>query len=648
MPIPQRLEDLVPNAELGHYRILHHIAEGGMGHVYKAWEPSLNREVAIKVLREEFCDNPRYLRFFDEEAHNIAALRHANIVPIYFVGTQGELRYFVMPFIEGSTLDDWIEADTRMSVEQAEFVLRQAVDALDWALTHKIVHLDIKPSNFLLDPSGAILLTDFGLARSLSASGEENLECFGTPAYISPEQILNQPTDQRSDIYSLGATIYHLMTMRFLYDSDSVEEIILSHLQRPFPRQEAEEIGIPPGWINLLERMTQKRPEDRFQDYKELRSALNRVDRLTPVSFEIETAEDTRPIPVPIRSGEGEKFLHGLLTPRYTAWTTAAVSDSITWNRKSVLEAVNSTSKPLKFHHYAKIFTEIASAPSGDVNDLAEAFEMMPELKDFTHALANTSFFGKDNNAVTPKKVIRTLGKDLCKELLFTGLMLRDETDRENPFDWMPLWRHSIGVGLVANFLIYFMVRRGPDKQKEKVTTTFGLAKIALSGMFTAKIAARAYFAGLMHDIGKMILADIAGYPFYIAARKAYEKQEPLHLHERAVFGIDHMEVAAVWLAKHRFDAAIRHVAAEHNHLDKIRSPLSAAVALANQFLKRHGYSYSGSPIVDCRDFWSTKAWKELLSFSKNDSMTPEYLEAEFLPLIGELPYLEKPSRSKT
>ncbi|NJK90909.1 MAG: serine/threonine protein kinase [Blastochloris sp.] len=278
------LEDLVPNARLGHYTIVEHLAEGGMGHVFRAFEPSLSREVAIKVLKAELADDPDKIGSFDLEAQNIAALRHSNIVPIYFVGHQGDLHYFVMPFITGSTLDDWVESGVPMSAEQGIMVLGQAISALDWAYKHGIIHLDIKPSNFLVDDSGIILLTDFGLARTLGQTLLDNPdECYGTPAYMCPEQILQQHTDQRSDIYSLGATMYHLMTCRFLYDRETVTELVQAHLEQGFPYADAAALGLSPGWINLFDRMTQKSPADRFQNYDELSAALANVERLGPV-----------------------------------------------------------------------------------------------------------------------------------------------------------------------------------------------------------------------------------------------------------------------------------------------------------------------------------------------------------------------------
>ncbi|MEM9444197.1 MAG: protein kinase [Verrucomicrobiota bacterium] len=644
----ERLQDLVPDAELGHYSILHHIAEGGMGHVFKAYEPSLNREVAIKVLRSEFSDNPRYLKFFDEEAQNIAALRHANIVPIYYIGRQGELYYFVMPFIEGSTLDDWIEEQTRMNLEQAEWVLSQAIDALDWALTHEIVHLDIKPSNFLLDSNGSILLTDFGLARSLNGidgDAEENRECFGTPAYICPEQILNQHTDQKSDIYSLGATMYHLTTMCFLHDYDTVEQIIMAHLDAPFPYKDAEEAGLPPGWINLFDRMTQKRPEDRFQNYEELRQALIKVDRLAPVSVRFsEEPEDSKAIPVPMRSYGSPEFIHGILNQNLKSWTENQVDQGIEWKRKAVVDAITATSKPLPISESVEALKEIGTeVKEAEVDDVAKALELVPEIRDYVHGLANTSFFGKEGQVITTKKAVRTVGDKLAQGLILFGIYLRDHFPEDRTFNWFPIWQHSLATAVVSNLLIKYISREIHQEEPSKSQQIKEVTGKYLRKFFQADPAYKAFYAGLLHDFGKIILSQIAPYPYYAVLRRAGENMEPVHALESKLMELTHMEAGELWLSRYGFDATTRDAVVHHHDLSARKGPVCAAVALANIMVKRHGIGFSGSPIVDIKEPWGTAAWEELKKYSKNDLLSPGLMEAEFVPMIGQLPNFEKP-----
>src|ERR1700683_361939 len=280
------LEDLVSGTHLGHYVISEKIAQGGMGTVFKALEPALERYVAIKVLRPEYASNANYVQYFQEEARAVAALRHPNIMPIFFIGQEGNVVFFSMAYIEGETFDDWIDTKRWVNEEQARWFLSHAVAALHSAHKANIVHLDIKPANFLVDRANNIMLTDFGLAQKIVKDAGEGAEreAFGTPAYVSPEQITRSPTDQRTDIYSLGATLFHMMTGKPPFNGTSVEDIVWGHLEKPFPVEIAHEANLPTGWIYLLKKMMERSPDDRFADYRELRSALESVH-----SFRYET-----------------------------------------------------------------------------------------------------------------------------------------------------------------------------------------------------------------------------------------------------------------------------------------------------------------------------------------------------------------------
>src|SRR5476651_759701 len=167
------LEDLVPGTNIAHYVITDKIAQGGMGTVFRALEPALERYVAIKVLRPEYASNPAYVQYFQEEARAVAALRHPNIVPIFFIGQEGSVVFFSMAYIEGETFEDWIETKRWFNEEQAKWFLSHAVAALHSAHKANIIHLDIKPANFLVDRANNILLTDFGLAQKIVKVSEE-------------------------------------------------------------------------------------------------------------------------------------------------------------------------------------------------------------------------------------------------------------------------------------------------------------------------------------------------------------------------------------------------------------------------------------------------------------------------------------------
>jgi len=633
-----KLDDLVPNAQLGHYSIIAHVAEGGMGHVYRAFEPSLQREVAIKVLKADLAANPQYRAFFDTEALNIAALRHASIVPIYYVGSQGELCYFVMPFIEGSTLDEWVEKEVPMTVEQGMWVLSNAVEALDWALKHHIVHLDIKPSNFLVDNNGSILLTDFGLAKSLGQEGTEEVqECFGTPAYISPEQIMRKPADQRSDIYSLGATIYHLLTMHFLYDGESVEAIVMAHLENPFPYQEAEKYGLSPGWINLIDRMTQKNPQDRFQNYAELREAMRNINALRPVQVRASEKTKTAIIPVPNRDSSNKDYLFGLLRPRLASWAEAGIDSALVKQREETLQQIQNSSRQLS--NLTPALKELSQVMDGDLNDLSGALEFMPAMDRFIIALANTPFFRPDEFVTKRKKALRTIGMGLSRNLVLTGMMIREHGSHSYEFNWHPLWQHSISVGLVATFLMNML-----EEDTKRVTKSDSILRLKdryFQRFFLGDLSPHAYFQGLTHDIGKMLLAEIAAYPYFVAVRRSIENQTSLADEEKKVMGVDHMEAGSLWLLRQGFDGTTREVAGNHRTEASKVSPVCCAVILANQIVKRHGLGFSGNGVFERRDFGELAVWQELKKYFGNRITTMETVEADFIPMVGQLPVLE-------
>lgn len=629
MVLAQTIADLMPHAQLGHYTILEHVADGGMGHVYKAFEPALQREVAIKVLKPDLASNNAQVAHFEEEAQNIAALRHPNIVPIYYIGTQGTLVYFVMAFIPGgATLDEWIEAGSPLNPEQALWVMYQAADALDCALKHKIVHLDIKPSNFLVDGAGSILLTDFGLARTLGSENQSS-ECYGTPAYMSPEQILNQSTDQRSDIYALGATMYHLMTSHLLYDADNMDNILTAHVQAPFPYKEAESYALSSGWINLFDRMTQKNPDDRFQTYDELRTALNQVDRLTPVRVRMQE-EKAATIPVPNRTTTSRSFLYGLLKPSCAPWVENKLDTSVRKTGEETLKSIEKPLKPLNVQKFTEVLLEIQKDVSPDLKDLVDATALMPNVGAFLISLANTPFRQHgDEREQDISVAIQNIGLELAHHIILTGLILKENFPQNPHFDWMPLIQHSMSTGLTTVFLLELI-----DHQSKPGTLSRWLPHPG-----KAKAHRLAYFAGLIHDIGKIVLGEVSPYSTYVAMRSAMDKQVSLHTQEKYFLGIEHQEVGEMWCAKFTLDSAVREVVTHHNELTGL-SHLAAATTIANQLVKRHGLGFSGSPIVEAREVTDTHAWKEFIKELPKKTLTPEAFEQNFARHISTLPIL--------
>ncbi|HVE43505.1 MAG TPA: protein kinase, partial [Planctomycetota bacterium] len=206
------------------YEILGEISRGGMGIVYRAWDPQLGRDIALKVLQAEDGNSAEAHERFQREARLAAGLHHANIVPVYDTGTWEGRDYIAMQLIDGATLDK-ASLDLRSTLA----CIRDAARGLHYAHLQNIVHRDVKPSNLLLDVHGRVYVTDFGVARQsqVSATMTSPGTVIGTPAYMSPEQALGLPTDARSDVYSIGATIYEMATGRPPYTGRDAVEIVI-------------------------------------------------------------------------------------------------------------------------------------------------------------------------------------------------------------------------------------------------------------------------------------------------------------------------------------------------------------------------------------------------------------------------------------
>jgi serine/threonine protein kinase len=279
-------QPLSPGARLGKYKVLAHIATGGMGMIYKAVDETLGRIVALKVLAGDLA-KASTLERFHREARHAARLSHKNIVTLYDFGQADGLYYLVLEYVDGVDLYDYIERKGQLAPEESRRILIQAVRALDHAYQQGIIHRDIKPSNFLLTRDRdrmRVKLTDLGLAHN------PNEEAFrvtragstvGTIDYLSPEQARNSAAaDIRSDIYSLGCTLYHMLAGRPPFSEGGLGERIYKHLEadppdvRQFNPQVSEEL-----WT-LLRRMLAKKPEERYQTPAELLDALKALPPL--------------------------------------------------------------------------------------------------------------------------------------------------------------------------------------------------------------------------------------------------------------------------------------------------------------------------------------------------------------------------------
>lgn len=261
----------------GRYEILEHIGSGGMADVYKARCHKLNRYVAIKVLRQEYCDNESFVRKFTVEAQSTAGLIHPNIVNIYDAGNEEGIHYIVMELAEGMTLKRYIRRYGRLSARETVDFAIQIASGLQAAHEHHIIHRDIKPQNILVSDSGTIKVTDFGIARAAAGDDTISSSAMGSVRYLSPEQARGGYADERSDIYSLGITIYEMATGKVPFDGENTVAIALMHLRDEITPPRCYFPDIPSSLEKIILKCTMKQPEQRYQSAAELILDLQKV-----------------------------------------------------------------------------------------------------------------------------------------------------------------------------------------------------------------------------------------------------------------------------------------------------------------------------------------------------------------------------------
>ena len=264
---------------LGQFRIVERIGAGGMATVFKAYQPTLDRHVAIKVLPPHHARDQVFVKRFVQEARSVAKLTHPNIVQIhdFSSGEEGDLAYIVMEYVEGGTLKERVKH--ALPVPEAAGYIIQAAEGLDCAHRNGIVHRDVKPANMLLRKDGHLLLSDFGIAKILE--GTTNLTRvgtgIGTPQYMSPEQGTGQGVDRRSDIYSLGIVFFHCLTGRVPFVADSPLSITLKHIHDPLPTDRLLAEGVPSPIVQVVVQMTAKDAHERYQSAEAVVNALTQA-----------------------------------------------------------------------------------------------------------------------------------------------------------------------------------------------------------------------------------------------------------------------------------------------------------------------------------------------------------------------------------
>lgn len=251
------------------YEILDKIGTGGMSDVYKAKDHKLNRFVAVKVLKQEFSENTNFVSKFRVEAQAAAGLMHPNIVNVYDVGEEEGIYYIVMELVEGITLKNYIEKKSRLSIKEAISIAIQVSMGIEAAHNNHIIHRDIKPQNIIISKDGKVKVTDFGIAKA-ATSNTITSNVMGSVHYTSPEQARGGFSDEKSDIYSLGCTMFEMLTGHVPFDGETTVAIAIKHIQEemPSPREYVSEI--PVCVEKIIFKCTQKSPDRRYQNMAEL------------------------------------------------------------------------------------------------------------------------------------------------------------------------------------------------------------------------------------------------------------------------------------------------------------------------------------------------------------------------------------------
>ncbi|MCZ6695116.1 MAG: serine/threonine-protein kinase [Acidobacteria bacterium] len=266
-------------ARFGPYRVDGVIGAGGMGIVYRAYDEALQRPVALKTLLPALTVDPDFVARFKREAQSAAALNHVNITQIYAIGQEGPTPFFAMELIQGESLDVIIKEKGALDPLLAARYMHQAAQGLRHAAQRHLIHRDVKPSNLMLTEEGVVKITDFGLAKvsqsqtQLTATGE----ILGSPGYISPEQAQGLEIDARADLYSLGATFYHLVTGKLPFEAPTPVAMIVRHMNDPLRPPRAANPTVPYPISALIQRMMAKRPGERFQSYDAFLKELDRA-----------------------------------------------------------------------------------------------------------------------------------------------------------------------------------------------------------------------------------------------------------------------------------------------------------------------------------------------------------------------------------
>lgn len=273
--------------QFGNFLLERQLGAGGMGSVYFGRDVTLNRNVAVKVLRSELVNDQKFLATFLREAEITASLNHPNIVQVFAFGEQNGVYYLVMEYIQGGTLDDKIvENGSITELEGIEIGIAVA-RGLEFALQRGLIHRDIKPGNIVFGSHSTPKVVDFGLSRTFDTSDNFSGEIWGTPYYVAPEKLERKPEDFRSDLYSLGTSLFHALAGRPPYDAEDPNEVAMKHLSGNIVSIKAFAPHLTDQTAYAISRAIARYPEDRFESYGEFIAQLEDAKRrLTDANFQ--------------------------------------------------------------------------------------------------------------------------------------------------------------------------------------------------------------------------------------------------------------------------------------------------------------------------------------------------------------------------
>jgi len=280
-PVAPGVPGSLENHVLGHCKLIRKLGQGGMGAVWLARHETLDKDVAVKVLPPGFVADSEAVARFLREARSAARLEHPNVVQVLDAGSQDGIHFIVMQLVDGTDLEKLLKKKGRFPVADTLAVAKRVALALGAAHAIKLVHRDIKPANIMITKPGRVMVTDFGLAREISGDAGITAagEAMGTPHYIAPEQARGDAVDARADLYSLGITLYALLTGKPPYTGKSPVSIVTKHVdpnERPRPLREVQP-DVPPEVEALVHKLMEKDPADRFQSAAELVAAIDRI-----------------------------------------------------------------------------------------------------------------------------------------------------------------------------------------------------------------------------------------------------------------------------------------------------------------------------------------------------------------------------------